>query len=242
MRKDGRSSTQTRPIRFVPNYLSNPLANVLIEWGETIVSCSVNAERGVPGWLRNSRPAKGWLSAEYCMLPSSTHTRIKRERGFINGRSQEIQRLIGRSLRSALDLTKCPDISFVVDCDVLQADGGTRTASITGGWVALKMAVNRLLHDGRLRENPLVGTVAAVSVGYKNGNLFVDPDYSEDSTADLDMNVVMADSGKIQEIQGTGEQAGFDLEQLNTITTTSQEVLSTIFELQQAAVESPIET
>ena len=133
-------------------------------------------------------------------------------------------------------------ISFVVDCDVLQADGGTRTASITGGWVALKMAVNRLLHDGRLRENPLVGTVAAVSVGYKNGNLFVDPDYSEDSTADLDMNVVMADSGKIQEIQGTGEQAGFDLEQLNTITTTSQEVLSTIFELQQAAVESPIET
>ena len=237
MRKDGRSSTQVRAIRFVPNYLNNPLGNVLVEWGETIVSCSVNVERGVPVWLRNSRPAKGWLSAEYCMLPSSTHTRTKRERGYASGRSQEIQRLIGRSLRSVLDLSKCPEKSFIVDCDVLHADGGTRTASITGAWVALKLAVNRLLREGHLSEDPLSDAVAAVSVGYKGEDLFVDPNYSEDSTADLDMNVVMRESGKIQEIQGTGERAGFDFQQINNITKVSQEVLLPIFELQQAAVE-----
>jgi ribonuclease PH len=240
MRHDGRSSTQLRPIRITPDFTKNAAASVLIETGETRVLCTVSVEETVPAWKRNQAGAGGWLTAEYSMLPGSTTTRSKRERPAIGGRTQEIQRLIGRSLRGVLDLKRCQDITFMVDCDVLQADGGTRTAAITGGYVALKMAVDRLLRKGRLKINPLVSAVAAVSVGITAGRILVDLDYEEDSTADLDMNVVMTSDFKILEIQGTGERATFSKDEVMKIIDAASESLITTFELQQIASEGQI--
>ena len=152
MRNDGRSAAQLRPIRIVPHYTSYADGSVLIETGETRVLCTVSVEDSVPNWLRSQKNQQGWLTAEYCMLPGSTHTRTKRERGHIGGRTQEIQRLIGRSLRGILDMSKIPDMTFIVDCDVLQADGGTRTAAVTGGYIALQLAISKLLRENRLRQ------------------------------------------------------------------------------------------
>jgi ribonuclease PH len=240
MREDGRSLTQLRSIRLTPNYLLHPAGSALVEWGNTMVLCSVSVERGVPSWMRNSRSTQGWLTAEYSMIPSSTNSRNKRERGFTSGRSQEIQRLIGRSLRSIMDLSKCPDMTFIVDCDVLQADGGTRTAAISASSLALRLAVNSLLRSGKLKQNPLLGNVAAVSVGIKNKDILVDLDYSEDYQADLDMNIVITDSGKIQEIQGCGEGRGFDSNQVPTLLNLASDALENVFELQNIAAENQV--
>lgn len=237
MRKDGRMSTQMRPMRFTPGFSKHPAGSVLVEAGNTVVLCNITVEEGVPGWMRHLRNRKGWMTAEYCMIPSATHSRNKRERNYVSGRSQEIQRLVGRSLRGVLDLSKCPDITFVLDCEVLQADGGTRTAAITGGWVALKLAIDKGLREGKISESPITDTVAAVSVGLKNNELFVDLDYVEDSTADLDMNIVMTQSGKLQEVQGTAEGLGFSVAQMNEILEAAQGSISNIFELQQRAAE-----
>ena len=191
LRSDGRSSGQMRPLRITPHFTKHAAGSVLVEFGETKVICTVSAEDGVPSFLRNAQPSQGWLTAEYSMLPGSSAQRIRRERGTsTSGRTQEIQRLIGRSLRGVIDLTRCPDVTFTVDCDVIQADGGTRTAAVTGGFVALKIAVDRLLRSGRIRHNPLNDSVAAVSVGIKQGEILVDLDYSEDSTADLDLSLI----------------------------------------------------
>jgi ribonuclease PH len=226
-----------RPLRFIPRYTRNGHGNVLVEYGHTKVLCVVWAEPGVPHFLRNANPPQGWLTAEYAMLPGAGESRTKRERPYPSGRSQEIQRLIGRSLRGVINLEKCPEMSFTIDCDVLQADGGTRTAAITGSYVALKMAVDTLLRQRKLSTNPLTDAVAAVSVGFRKGQLLVDLNYSEDSTADLDMNVVLTQSGKILEIQGTAEGEAFSRDQVIEIIDAATEVLKPCFELQIAAAE-----
>ena len=241
MRHDGRENGQARALRFTPNYTMNPDGSVLVETGHTRVLCTVNVEDSVPHWMRNMKPAQGWLTAEYSMLPGSTHSRSKRERSHTSGRTQEIQRLIGRSLRGVMDFKKCPDMSFMVDCDVLQADGGTRTAAITGAWVALRIAVDKMLASGKLKKDPMTDGVAAVSVGIKNNEVLVDLDYKEDSSADIDMNVVMTHSGKILEIQGTAEKASFTKEQVMEIIDAAENSLKHSFLLQAAAVEKKAE-
>ncbi|NRA43702.1 MAG: ribonuclease PH [Oligoflexales bacterium] len=237
MRHDGRATSQLRPIRITPNFTKNPNGSVLIETGETRVLCTVNVEDSVPNWMRNVRPPQGWLTAEYSMLPSATHSRTKRERNHIGGRTQEIQRLIGRSLRGVMDFNKCPDMTFMVDCDVLQADGGTRTAAITGAYVALKIAVDKLIRSGKLKKNPLIDGVGAVSVGLIKDEVYVDLDYKEDSNADTDMNVVMTHSGKFLEVQGTAEKASFSKEQVTEILSSAEEALKSSFELQNLAAD-----
>jgi ribonuclease PH len=237
LRHDGRSSDQMRPLRITPNYTKNATGSVLIEYGETRVICTVCVEEGIPSFLRNSSPAQGWLTAEYGMLPGATESRTRRERPAPSGRSQEIQRLIGRSLRGVIDLTKCADLTFNIDCDVIQADGGTRTASITGTYVALKIAVDKLLRSGRLNDNPLTDAVAAVSVGLRDGETLVDLDYQEDSTADLDMNVVMTQSGRFLEIQGTAERASFSRHDINAILDAADAALKPVFELLHEAAD-----
>lgn len=236
LRHDGRSSDQMRPVRLIPHYTKNPDGSVLVEFGETKVLCTVNVDSGVPSFLRNVNPPQGWLTAEYAMLPGATSGgRARRERPSPSGRSQEIQRLIGRSLRAIIDLTLCPDLTFTVDCDVLQADGGTRTAAITGGFVALKIALDKLLRNRRLQTNPLKDVVAAVSVGLKDGEILIDPDYEEDFSADLDMNLVMTQSGKILEIQGTAEKAAFSKDDVIRIIEAAETTLAPYFDLQLAA-------
>jgi ribonuclease PH len=238
LRSDGRASGQMRPLRLVPHFTKHADGSVLIELGDTRVLCTVSVEDGVPGFLRNAQPPQGWLTAEYSMLPGSSSQRIRRERGVsLSGRTQEIQRLIGRALRGVIDLNRCPDITFTIDCDVLQADGGTRTASITGAYAALKIAVDRLLRGGRLGQNPLRDAVAAVSVGIKGGEILVDLNYVEDSSADLDMNVVMTQSGKVLEIQGTAERQAFSKEDVVRIMDAAHEALGPCFELQLAAAD-----
>lgn len=240
MRSDGRSSLQMRPIRITPHFTMHAAGSVLMECGDTKVICSVCVDESVPPFLRNANPPQGWLTAEYGMIPSSTNTRIRRERPAPSGRSQEIQRLIGRSLRGIIDLNKCPDFTFQIDCDVIQADGGTRTTSITGAYVALQLAVDKLLRAGKLKTNPLTDQVAAVSIGLKNNGLLVDLNYEEDSSADLDMNVVMTASGKILEIQGTAEGAAFSKEQVVEIMNAAEESLKPVYELQTAAAEGEV--
>ncbi len=241
LRVDGRSSGQLRPLRLTPNFTKHADGSVLIELGDTKVICTVCVEDGVPGFLRNSQPPQGWLTAEYSMLPGATNTRTKRERGGgLGGRTQEIQRLIGRAIRGVIDLNRCPDMTFTIDCDVIQADGGTRTAAITGSYVALKMAINKLRRSGRLKHDPLNDSVAAVSVGLRKGDLLVDLNYIEDSSADLDMNVVMTQSGKILEIQGTAERVAFSKEDVVRIIDAAQEALVPVFDLQNAAADGRI--
>jgi ribonuclease PH len=240
MRHDGRTSNQMRPLRITPHFTKNPTGSVLVEFGETRVLCTVMIEDNIPSFLRNVQPPQGWLTAEYSMLPGATETRTKRERQSTGGRTQEIQRLIGRSIRGIIDLTACPDMTIQVDCDVLQADGGTRTASITGAYVALNLAIGKLLRSGRLKRNPLKDGLAAVSIGLKGNEYLVDLDYKEDSSCDLDMNVVMTHSGKILEIQGTAEKSAFSKDQVLRIMELAEESLKGVFPLQIQASEGVI--
>ena len=236
-RADGRTDQQLRPLRITPVPNKFAMASVLIELGDTRINCTASVDEGVPFFLRNSSLAQGWLTAEYAMLPGSTPSRSRRERNFLSGRTQEIQRLIGRSMRAVTDLSKCPDLTITIDCDVLLADGGTRTASITGAYVALRVAMTKLLRSGRLKQDPLHAAVAAVSVGVKGDRLLCDLDYREDSGIDLDMNVVMTPTGGIVEIQGTAERSAFHKEQLNGIVDLAADVLQPVFAAQREAVE-----
>jgi ribonuclease PH len=205
MRADGRSPDQLRPISIEPGFITSATGSVLIAAGNTRVICTAMVEEQVPGWRRGS--GKGWVTAEYGMLPGSTDTRKQRDasRGKVDGRSTEIQRLIGRSLRSVVDLGKLGERSVWVDCDVIQADGGTRCASITGGYVALELALRSLQEKGLISELPLIDSIAAVSVGVVGGELLLDLPYVEDSRADVDMNVVATGSGLVVEVQATAE-------------------------------------
>ena len=209
-RLDGRAPDQLREVEIQLGFVSNPTGSALIRTGRTLVLCTASLEKSVPAWLRGS--GRGWVTAEYSLLPGSTDTRSEREaqKGKLSGRTQEIQRLIGRSLRAVIDLVALGERAIVIDCDVLQADGGTRTAAVTGGFVALAAACRRLVEVGLLKQSPLHDTVAAVSVGVVDGEILLDLPYAEDSRAEVDMNVVRTGSGRLVEVQGTGEGGTFD--------------------------------
>jgi ribonuclease PH len=216
-RPDGRRPDELRPVRIEPDYLKHPEGSVLVCSGDTKVICTASVEDRVPQFLKDA--GQGWVTSEYAMLPRSTDVRVQREasRGRPSGRSQEIQRLIGRSLRTAVDLKAIGERTIWLDCDVIQADGGTRTASITGAWTALALALARMGAEKKLRNPPLLFQVAAVSVGVVAGAPLLDLCYDEDSAADTDMNVVMTDAGGFIEIQGTAEQSPFDRQALDSL-------------------------
>jgi len=236
VREGGRSSQQLRHVHIVRNFTKHAEGSVLIEAGDTRVLCTASIEEKVPGFLKGK--GQGWLTAEYGMLPRSTHTRMDREaaRGKQSGRTQEIQRLIGRSLRAVFDLSKLGERTLHIDCDVLQADGGTRTASITGAYVAAHDAVAKLLASGALTENPIRDFVAAVSVGIIKGVPMLDLDYVEDSGCDTDMNIVMTGSGGFIEIQGTAEGATFSREEMNLLLDLATSGISELVSLQKRAL------
>ena len=238
MRIDQRLPDGLRPVRFTKNFQHNPAGSVLVEFGGTRVICSVSVTSGVPRWRMEQGLAGGWLTSEYQMLPGATVERSQRESGRngISGRSQEIQRLVGRSLRAVVDLTKLGQRTFYVDCDVLDADGGTRCAAITGASVALQLALGKLLAAGELATWPLREHVAAVSVGIVNGEPLLDLCYPEDSAAEVDMNVVMTAGGRFVEVQGTAEGVPFSREQMDTLLGLAEKGLKTIFRLQQEAL------
>src|SRR5579872_5765768 len=215
-RVDGRSAAQLRPIRFQNHIAPHATGSTLVEWGNTRVICGVTLEESVPRWMKEQKVEGGWLTAEYSMLPYSTLQRKQRDisKGKIDGRSQEIQRLIGRAMRAAIDLEKLGSRTIWVDCDVLQADGGTRTAAITGAYVALSLAVKKLMAEGKLKESPLLHAVAAVSVGIVNQQALLDLCYIEDAAAAVDLNLVMNAAGEFIELQGTGEESTFSDSQL----------------------------
>jgi ribonuclease PH len=235
-RADGRSDDQLRPVTFEPNFAPHATGSVLVRYGSTQVICAATIEPGVPNWMKQQGVKGGWLTAEYSMLPYSTHERKGRDinKGRLDGRTVEIQRLIGRSLRAALDLEKLGQNTLWLDCDVLQADGGTRTASITGAYVAARLAVQKLLDSGRLKESPLTDSVAAVSVGMFGGASLLDLAYVEDRDAEVDFNVVMTGQGQFVEVQGTGEEATFSHEQLNGLLELAKRGLVQVASLQAA--------
>lgn len=225
-----------REIKFHPGI--NPYAHgsVIAEFGNTKVHITASVEESVPGFLKGQ--GQGWVTAEYSMLPSSTHTRSRRERSKVSGRTQEIQRLIGRSLRAMIDLEKLGERSIVIDCDVLVADGGTRTTSISGACIALNLAVKKLMDDGLLTENPITDQIAALSIGIsKEGKIIADLNYEEDSSCETDMNLVMTRDGRFIEIQGTAEGAPFSKEQFNAILTCADEAFKNVFSAQDEVMK-----
>jgi ribonuclease PH len=235
-RPDGRAADALRPVRFTRQWLDHAEGSVLVEFGKTRVLCAASVTEDVPRWRRGS--GLGWVTAEYAMLPRATNTRNDREsvKGRIGGRTHEISRLVGRSLRACVDYKALGENTIVIDCDVLQADGGTRTAAVTGGYVALSDAIDWLRKRGKLKGSPLVGSVAAVSVGIIGGEPRLDLCYEEDSAADTDMNVVCTGTGDFVEIQGTAEQEPFSRAQLNTLLDLGAAGCAELTALQQGAL------
>ena len=235
-RLDGRAFDQLRPVRITRGFTSNPAGSVLVEFGNTRVMCTASVEEGVPRFKKDS--GEGWLTAEYAMLPSATHDRMPREsmKGKVKGRTHEISRLVGRSLRAAVDLSQLGENTIQLDCDVLQADGGTRTASITGAYVALADAIAHLKAEGVVPGEPLLDPIAAVSVGIIDGEICLDLPYEEDSRAEVDLNVVMQESGDFVEIQGTGEHGLFGREDLNEMLDVAQKGCRELIAAQKAAL------
>lgn len=236
MRPSGRTPAQIRPLSFTRHYTAHAEGSVLVEFGETKVLCTASFVEGVPRFLKGQ--GKGWITAEYGMLPRSTHTRVNREaaQGKQSGRTQEIQRLIGRSLRAAVDLSALGEHTITIDCDVIQADGGTRTAAISGACVALVDALSWARNKGHLKTNPLKHLIAAVSVGIYKGEPVSDLDYSEDSAAETDMNVVMTETGKIIEVQGTAEEEPFSHEELLSMLELAKHSIREINDVQKTAL------
>lgn len=235
-RVDQRSPGALRPIKITPHYLLTAEGSVLIECGHTKVICTASVEESTPPWLRGT--GRGWVTAEYAMLPRATAQRTAREvtKGKQSGRTHEIQRLIGRSLRAVVDLHQLAEKSILIDCDVIQADGGTRTAAITGAYVALGLAVQKLLQFGTLKKNPLKDHVAATSVGIVNGVPLLDLCYEEDSQAEVDMNVVMTGAGRFVELQSTAEKTAFDDEQLGQMIALAKSGIAELVAAQKAAL------
>ena len=242
VRFDGRNFNQLRPIKFEPGIAPNATGSVLVSFGNTKVICAATAEKRVPSWMNSMAEQKGWLSAEYSMLPYSTLTRKQRPTSSnkVDGRSVEIQRLIGRSLRAVADLEKIPGITIWIDCDVLQADGGTRTASISGAYVASKLAVKKLMASGDIAEDPFRDSVAAVSVGILGESKVLDLPYEEDKDADVDANIVMTGSGKFVEVQASGEEAVFGEDELAELISLARGGIAEITALQNEAISSSI--
>ncbi|WP_432408020.1 ribonuclease PH [Wukongibacter sp. M2B1] len=239
-RVDGRKHGDLRPVKITKDYLIHPDGSVLIEMGNTKVICTVNIEEKVPPFLKGS--GKGWITAEYSMIPGSTQTRKFREatKGRLEGRTHEIKRLIGRALRSVVDLDKLGEITLWIDCDVIQADGGTRTASITGAYVALVEALKKLVKKGTLKALPITNYVAAISVGVVQGTPILDLCYREDSTAKVDMNVIMTDSGEFVEIQGTGEESPFNKVELIDLLSLAEKGISELIDIQKEVLDSEV--
>jgi ribonuclease PH len=233
-RIDNRALDQLRQTKITPHFLPNAEGSALIEVGNTKVICAATVEEKVPPFLRNK--GIGWVTAEYAMLPRATNTRTNRETLRPSGRTQEIQRLIGRSLRAVVDTSLLGERQIMIDCDVLQADGGTRCASITGACVALALAVKKLLIAGKIKKNPILSEVAAVSVGMVEGVPVLDLNYAEDSTAEVDMNVVCTGSGKFIELQGTAEREPFNREQMNQMLELAEKGISQLFTIQRYAL------
>ena len=229
-RLNGRKNNELRNIRITKDYTKHPLGSVLVEFGDTKVIVTASVEEGKPKWMDKS-DSRGWITAEYSLLPSSTQTRCQRERTKISGRTQEIQRLIGRSLRSCVDLEKLGERTVIIDADVIQADGGTRCASICGGFIAMNIAFNKLIESGLMKENPVIEPIAAVSVGLIDGEIKLDLDYSEDSHAQVDSNIVMTKSSKIIEFQTTAEGAPFTKQQLDEIYNLADNAIKDIISL-----------
>ena len=239
-RPDHRAADQLRPIRLTPDFVVTAEGSVLIEAGNTRVLCNATIEQGVPGWLRNS--GRGWVTAEYGMLPRATLTRTPREseRGKVGGRTHEIQRLIGRSLRSVVDMKALGERTIILDCDVLQADGGTRTAAITGACVALALALNKLVAAGTLKASPLRQMVAATSVGIVDGNILLDLAYEEDSRAMVDMNVVMLADNGLVETQATAEKDSYTRPQLSAMLDYAEKGIRELLAAQRAVLNSAV--
>ena len=231
MRNNGRKNDEMREVKVTRNYIMHPEGSVLIEFGNTKVICNATVEEGIPPFLRGT--GSGWITAEYSMLPRATNNRVQREaaKGKIMGRTMEIQRLIGRALRAAVDLEKLGERQILVDCDVIQADGGTRTASITGAYLAVELAIEKLIDEGKMTDIPIKSKVAAISVGKVNGQVLLDLEYEEDSKAEVDMNVVMNDKGEFIELQGTGEEATFTQNELLKFIEVSKNAFNVLFKL-----------
>ncbi len=241
IRKDGREPDELRPIRFTRDFTELAMGSVLVEMGRTRVLCTASVEDRVPPWLRGK--GRGWVTAEYSMLPGSTPERVDREaaRGKQSGRTQEIQRLIGRSLRAVTDLVVLGEVQITVDCDALQADGGTRTAAICGGFLALHDACSRLVAAKRMAAHPITDLCAGISVGVVSALPSLDLDYSEDSTAEVDMNVVRTGAGRYIEVQGTAEGAAFSRTELDSLLDLAEQGIDEIFELQREMIAVPPE-
>ena len=229
-RFSGRKNDELRKIKFTKDYTKHALSSILVEFGDTKVIVTASVDEKAPKWMEKDDP-RGWVTAEYSLLPTSTHTRCQRERSKISGRTQEIQRLIGRSLRSCVDLEKISGLTITIDADVIQADGGTRCASICGGYLALEDAVKKLMEQGLIKENPILDKIAAVSVGIINGEIRLDLDYEEDSHAQVDSNVVMTKNGKIIEFQTTAEGNPYEKAQLYEILDTAEKAIQDIIAL-----------
>lgn len=238
-RPDNRSVDQLRDVRFEIGIAPHALGSVLVSFGNTRVICAASVDNRVPGWMRQQGVEGGWMTAEYSMLPYSTLDRKQRDisRGKADGRTIEIQRLIGRSLRAVIDLKKLPGKTIWIDCDVLQADGGTRTASITGAYVAAQIAINKLLAEGKISENPFIDSVAAVSVGVYKGTPVLDLNYPEDKDASVDANIVMTGTGKYVEVQSSGEEATFDRTELDSLLALGSKGILEIGEMQKQAIK-----
>jgi ribonuclease PH len=238
MRPSGRQVNQLRDVRITRNFTKHAEGSVLVEFGDTKVICTASVDNGVPRFMRGE--GRGWVTAEYGMLPRSTGSRMMREaaKGKQSGRTVEISRLIGRCLRAAVDMEKLGEFTIQIDCDVIQADGGTRTASITGACVALADAINLMIEDGRLKESPIKSMIGAVSVGIYEGTAVLDLDYAEDSVAETDLNVIMTAAGGYVEIQGTAEQEAFSPEELASMLALAKEGITELCEIQQQALNS----
>lgn len=239
LRRDGRRPDELRPVSFIRGYTRYAPGSVLVQFGHTRVLCTASVEESLPRWLQGR--GGGWVTAEYAMLPSATHTRAPREavKGRLSGRTMEIQRLIGRSLRAVVDLNALGEISLVIDCDVLQADGGTRTAAITGAYVALCDAIQELRRQGRIRTDPVRDSVAAVSAGLVDDRVLLDLNYEEDSAAATDMNFVITGDGRFVEVQGTAESEPFTIEQMDGLRQAALAGCRRLASLQQQVLEAP---
>ncbi len=230
MRIDGRENNQLRKIKFTHNYTKHAPGSILTEFGDTKVLVTASVETKKPKWMEED-DNRGWVTAEYSLLPASTNTRCKRERDKISGRTQEIQRLIGRSLRACVDLEKMSGITITIDADVIQADGGTRTASICGGFLALKDAIEKLLESGELKENPIIEPIGAISIGIVDGEIKLDLNYAEDSHAQVDSNVVLTKSGKIVDFQTTSEGEPYEFDKMIEIFNIARNGINTIIKM-----------
>tara|TARA_B100001013_G_scaffold262429_1_gene165013 strand:- start:326 stop:1180 length:855 start_codon:yes stop_codon:yes gene_type:complete len=239
-RSNNRSTTEQRPVKITSGYVPDAEGSALIETGNTVVMCAATVEQKVPPWMRGK--GTGWVTAEYSMLPRSTRERVRRERGKIGGRTQEIQRLIGRALRSVTDLAALGEISILLDCDVLRADGGTRTASITGAYIALHEALLGLVEADKIKSIPVKDQIAAISVGIVDGVAMLDLDYSEDSVADVDMNIVMTGNGEFVELQGSGEEATFSKPQLTEMLSLAESGIKNLLTAQRMALNTKIKS